>query len=178
MGEFSPEEKAELQTERTLSDAELIDSGAKYVPDSKGEPVLEITEEQKEKLEKIHNPDGSEKPKWEWGPEFEEMTYGEFKKLYEKMSKEGWHAGFPFSTRGQLLEAVEKGKIELDKLYWNGSVSRKGSEGPGSIILELEGVSPYGEKFGGSISEKGALNNPTKYPAIFFRYREDSEKNF
>ncbi|KKQ52065.1 MAG: hypothetical protein US70_C0011G0017 [Parcubacteria group bacterium GW2011_GWD2_38_11] len=40
--EPTPEQKAELQKSRTLSDAELIKNGADYVPDSKGEPVLNV----------------------------------------------------------------------------------------------------------------------------------------
>jgi len=45
-GEPTPEQKAKLQTSRTLSDAALINHGAKFAPDSTGEPVLEVTENQ------------------------------------------------------------------------------------------------------------------------------------
>jgi len=45
------EELSKLQTERTLSDAELLKGGAKYVTDSEGsEPRLEITDQQYEKI--------------------------------------------------------------------------------------------------------------------------------
>ena len=49
--EYSPEEKAELQQSRILSDAELIKNGAKFIPDSNGEPVLEVPSEIQNSLE-------------------------------------------------------------------------------------------------------------------------------
>jgi hypothetical protein len=45
-GKFTPEEKAEMQQNRTLSDARLIMAGAHYAPDFNGEPILVLTEKQ------------------------------------------------------------------------------------------------------------------------------------
>ncbi|OGN00432.1 MAG: hypothetical protein A3B91_04270 [Candidatus Yanofskybacteria bacterium RIFCSPHIGHO2_02_FULL_41_29] len=51
MGRLSKEELGKIQTERTLSDAELLKGGAKYTTDSEGsEPRLEITDQQYEKI--------------------------------------------------------------------------------------------------------------------------------
>ncbi len=47
MEKFSPIQKADMEQNRALSDAELVKKeGAKFEPDSKGEPVLKVTEAQ------------------------------------------------------------------------------------------------------------------------------------
>lgn len=47
---FSPEERAKIQKERTLSDAELIKGGAEYRSDEKGKLELEPTANSKEAI--------------------------------------------------------------------------------------------------------------------------------
>ncbi len=47
---FSQKEKAQLQTERTLSDAELIGKGAQYVSSKDGDMSFDITDKQYEEL--------------------------------------------------------------------------------------------------------------------------------
>ena len=49
---FKPEEIAKNQESRTLSDAELIKGGARYVPTESGEPRLEVTREQRNEAKK------------------------------------------------------------------------------------------------------------------------------
>lgn len=48
----TPEEIAKNQEARTLSDAELIKGGARYVPTESGEPRLEVTREQRNEAKK------------------------------------------------------------------------------------------------------------------------------
>lgn len=43
--ELTPEKKAELQQSRALSDAELINDGAQFIPDSNGELILNVDTE-------------------------------------------------------------------------------------------------------------------------------------
>lgn len=45
---YTPEQIAELEKSRTISDAELLKGGAEYVVDEKGEKRLEITKKQLE----------------------------------------------------------------------------------------------------------------------------------
>lgn len=46
----TPEEQAKIEKERTISDAELLKSGAEYVVNEEGEKRLEVTEEQRKDL--------------------------------------------------------------------------------------------------------------------------------
>src|SRR3989344_5223073 len=49
----TPEEIAEMEKSRTISDAELLEDGAEYVVDEEGEKILHTTDEQKKKLHGI-----------------------------------------------------------------------------------------------------------------------------
>lgn len=49
--QYTPEQIAEMEKSRTISDAELLGGGAEYVVDEKGEKSMETTVEQKQILE-------------------------------------------------------------------------------------------------------------------------------
>lgn len=52
--QLSPEEIAEIEKERTLSDAELIIGGARYSVDKEGDKLLVLEPKQVERIEKEH----------------------------------------------------------------------------------------------------------------------------
>lgn len=56
----SPEEQAELEKSRTISDADLLKGGAEYKVDESGEKRLEVTKDQIDSLEKINMKEISE----------------------------------------------------------------------------------------------------------------------
>ncbi len=49
--QYTPEEIAELEKSRTISDAELFKGGAEYEVDKEGKKLLMATEKQKEKMD-------------------------------------------------------------------------------------------------------------------------------
>ncbi len=54
--QYTPEEIAEMEKSRTISDAELLKGGAEYIVSEEGEKVLHATEEQINQVESLGDP--------------------------------------------------------------------------------------------------------------------------
>lgn len=117
----SPEEMAEIQEERTLSDAELIKGGAEYKSDEKGNVTLEPTRRQLKSIIKEHEEEVSIKDRLDGVIDTLKGALTGSNKTQEKKDKLELPEGAELlseitiggKTKEQLIEEMKKNNIVI-----------------------------------------------------------------